>query len=253
MNDEACVNGCAPANKVSQQIGRGDVLDGVRRALPIVLGYVPVAFAFGVLALKNGIPAEAAVVMSLLVFAGSGQLIAVGLVGTEAPVVSVVVTTFVVNLRHLLMSAALAPRLKDWGLLRQALFAFQMTDETFAVHATTLRGRADDPSRKAVFACNVIAHSAWIGGTVLGVFCSTLVADVRPYGLDYALAAMFIALLLPQCRSRLHLMAAVTAAALSVGFALSGAGRWNVMLATVCAATLCCFLPAPRSGRKEEA
>lgn len=220
------------------------VAEGVRRAIPIVLGYVPVGFAFGVLALKSGIPAWGALAMSLFVFAGSGQLIAVGLIGGGAPLASVVLTTFVVNLRHLLMSAALAPRLRDWGLWRQALFSAEMTDETFAVHASTLRGEADDPSQAAVFACNVTAHAAWVGGSALGVFCSTLVADVRPLGLDYALAAMFIALLLPQCRSRAHLLAALLAGVCSVGFALSGAGRWNVMLATVCAATIVSLLPA---------
>jgi len=226
--------------------------EGVRRAFPIVLGYVPVGFAFGVLALKSGIPAWGALAMSLFVFAGSGQLIAVGLIGGGAPLASVVLTTFVVNLRHLLMSAALAPRLRDWGLLRQALFSAEMTDETFAVHVSTLRGEADDPSRAAVFACNVTAHAAWVGGSALGVFCSTLVADVRPLGLDYALAAMFIALLLPQCRSRAHLFAALVAGACSVGFALSGAGRWNVMLATVCAATLVSLLPVGKTSTTRE-
>lgn len=248
MNDDVRVcEGALPAGDARSASMATQVLEGVRRAVPIVLGYVPVGFAFGVLALKNGIPASAALAMSLFVFAGSGQLIAVGLIGGGAPVVSVVLTTFVVNLRHLLMSAALAPRLRDWGFARQALFAAEMTDETFAVHATTLRGESGDPSRAAVFACNVTAHAAWVGGSALGVFCSTLVADVRPLGLDYALAAMFIALLLPQCRSRAHLLAAVVAGACSVAFALSGAGRWNVMLATVCAATLVSLLPVTRS------
>lgn len=224
------------------------VWQGVQRAIPIMLGYATVSFVFGVLALKNRIPAEGAIIMSMIVFAGSGQLIAVGLIGAGAPVLSVVLTTFIVNLRHLLMSAALAPRLGSWGIWRQALFAFQMTDETFAVHATTLKGLPDDPPRSAVFACNMLAHSAWIGGTILGVFCSTLVTDVRPFGLDYALAGMFIALLIPLCRHPELLIAALLAGALSVGFALYGAGRWNVVFATICAATVCYFLPQRRSA-----
>ena len=87
-------------------------LNGVRQALPIVLGYIPVGFAYGVLAQKNGLGLFNAVAMSVIVFAGSAQLISAGLFGAAASPFTLIFTTFVVNLRHLLMSAALAPKLK---------------------------------------------------------------------------------------------------------------------------------------------
>ena len=83
-------------------------MDGVRRALPIVLGYVPVAFAFGVLAVKSNIPPALVVAMSVFHFAGSGQFVCAGLWGAGVGAMSVIVAVFVVNLRHLLMSAAMA-------------------------------------------------------------------------------------------------------------------------------------------------
>jgi len=83
-------------------------MDGVRRALPIVLGYVPVAFAFGVLAVKSNIPPALVVAMSVFHFAGSGQFVCAGLWGAGVGAMSVIVAVFVVNLRHLLMSAAMS-------------------------------------------------------------------------------------------------------------------------------------------------
>ncbi|WMW64466.1 AzlC family ABC transporter permease [Nitratidesulfovibrio liaohensis] len=233
----------APASRLAA------VLSGMRQALPIVLGYVPVAFAFGVLARKTGIPASGAVCMSLMVFAGSAQLISVSLLAGGASPATVVLTTFVVNLRHLLMSAALAPALRRWPRALQALFAFQLTDETFALHVSRLPSAPGDarpePPRAETLALNMTAQSAWVMGTIIGVFGSELVADVRPLGLDYALPAMFIALLLPYCRkARRFALAAVLAGGLSVLLALAGAGQWNVIIATVCAATLCTLLPA---------
>lgn len=233
------------------------VLSGMRQALPIVLGYVPVAFAFGVLARKTGMPASGAVCMSLMVFAGSAQLISVSLLAGGASPATVVLTTFVVNLRHLLMSAALAPALRSWPRALQALFAFQLTDETFALHVSRLPSAPGDarpePPRVETLALNMTAQSAWVIGTIIGVFGSELVADVRPLGLDYALPAMFIALLLPYCRkARRFALAAVLAGSLSVLLALAGAGQWNVIIATVCSATLCTLLPA-RAGAAQYA
>ena len=108
---------------------------GVSQALPIVFGYVPIGIAFGILAQKAGISTVNTLLMSLIVYAGSSQLIAVGLFGAGVPPVSIILTTFVVNLRHMLMSAAVAPYLKGWRKVELASFAYELTDETFAVHS----------------------------------------------------------------------------------------------------------------------
>ena len=100
-----------------------------------MLGYVPVGFAYGVLARKAGISGINTVLMSLLVYAGSAQLIAVGLFAASTSALSIIITTFVVNLRHLLMASAIAPYLKRWRKYELAAFAYELTDETFAVHS----------------------------------------------------------------------------------------------------------------------
>lgn len=207
-----------------------------RQALPIILGYVPVGFAYGVLAQKSGLSGINTMLMSILVFAGSAQLIAVGLFASQAAPLAIIATTFIVNLRHLLMSAALAPFLRAWGKTRLALFAYQMTDETFALHAG--RFAKNETGAAETFGINVIAQSAWVGGTALGLAASSLISDIKPIGLDYALPAMFIALLLGQLKSWQHAAVAVAAGVLSTAFMLGGLGQSHVLAATIVSATI---------------
>jgi 4-azaleucine resistance transporter AzlC len=225
---------CATLSSTSR--AESPLVSAFRQTLPIILGYVPVGFAYGVLAQKSGLSGMNTILMSLLVFAGSAQLIAVGLFAAKAAPLAIVATTFVVNLRHLLMSAALAPYLRGWSKSRLALFSYQMTDETFALHVGRFAKGESGPGE--TFGINVIAQSAWVGGTVLGLAASTLITDIRPIGLDYALPAMFIALLLGQLKSRQHLAVAVIAGVLSTVLMLAGLDQSHVLAATVIAATI---------------
>ena len=222
--------------------------EGAARALPIALGYVPVGFAYGVLAVKAGIPPALAVLLSITLYAGSGQFVFVNLWAAGVGAASIALTVMVVNLRHLLMSAALSPHLAPLSRLQKCLFAHEITDETFAMHIAAFnRGRPADPT--TLFSCNVLAHASWVFGGAAGAVFGSLLRDVRPYGLDYALISMFIALLVPMCIQRLHAVLALFAMALSVGLKLAGLGQWNVILATLITATLGVIL-AKRSGRQ---
>lgn len=212
------------------------LIRAVRQTLPVILGYLPIGFAYGVLAQKSGISGLNTVLMSLLVFAGSAQLIAVGLFTSGAGAATVILTTFMVNLRHLLMSASLSRFLGSWSRLQQALFSFQLTDETFALHSARFAGGRC--SRSETFAINVIAQSAWLAGTCMGLFAGGLVSDVRPIGLDFALPAMFIVLLVWQVKSLLGLLTALAAGGCSLLLFLLGLKETSVILATVFAATL---------------
>lgn len=214
---------------------------GFWRGFPIVLGYLPLGFAFGVLALQNGIPGFVAVLMSVVIFAGSGQFIAAGMWGAGASVVAIIFTNLVVNLRYLLMCAALAPWLGRFSAWQQALFSSEIVDETFAVHANAMRA-GEEPRLAILYSANMTAHGGWILGTLLGVVSGELLSDPRSLGLDYALPAMFLALLIPQCRERLHVMIAGLSGVVSVGLVLAGAGRWNVILATIIGASLGAWL-----------
>lgn len=221
---------------IRQREPGGPLAAALRQSMPIVLGYIPVGFAYGVLAQKAGLDVWNTLFMSVFVFAGSAQLIAVGLIGAGAAPLAIVLTTFIVNLRHLLMSAALAPNLKDWKPWQLAAMTAELTDETFALHAA--RFANGNFSKRETLAINVIAQASWILGTWLGLAASGLIADVRPLGLDYALPAMFLALLLSQIRSRVHILVAVIAGFTAVGLFALGCTQWHVILATVAAATI---------------
>jgi 4-azaleucine resistance transporter AzlC len=200
-----------------------------------VLGYLPIGFAYGILAQKAGLSTFSTLLMSLLVYAGSSQLIAVGLFSTGASAWSIIVTTFVVNLRHMLMSAAVSPYLKRWRQPELAAFAYQLTDETFAVHSA--RFVSDTIDKVETFAINVTAQVAWILGGWLGSVAGQLITDVKSLALDYALPAMFVALLVLQIKDRLQIGVALLAGVMAVGLSLAGVDQWYVIAATLTGAT----------------
>lgn len=223
---------------------------GAKIALPVVLGYVPVGFAFGVLAAGAGISSLETGLMSLFVYAGSAQLIAVDMVQAGITTLSIILTTFIVNLRHLLMSAAVSPHLAGFPTPWLAAFSFEMTDETFAVHMGRFSSGVIDKGE--ILGLNVASHAAWLFSGLLGALLGDAITDVKPYGLDYALSGMFIALILPHCRIPRRLAAALVSAALAVVFTLNGAADWSAIMATALAATLVVALPARPGGRQKD-
>jgi 4-azaleucine resistance transporter AzlC len=209
---------------------------GSIQAFPIVLGYIPVGFAYGVLAQKAGISALNTLLMSIVVFAGSSQLIAIGLISSGLAPLSIILTTFVVNLRHMLMSAALSPFLQKWEKIELSLFAFQLTDETFALHST--RVLQAEPQKGETLAVNVTAQAAWILGSWFGIVAGRMITEIEPFALDYALPAMFIALLVMQIKNHTQVVVAVLAGTLSIVFYRMGFNQWHVIIATIIGATL---------------
>ena len=227
--------------------GRATAMDFAKSlslGLPVVLGYLPLAFAFGILGSQAGLSVLSATLMSLLVYAGSGQYIAVGLIMGGASPMNIVFTTFIVNLRHLLMSASLSPFLGKWSKQDQVAFTLQMTDETYALNMG--RFTSVGVNRRDAFAINLVSHAAWISGSAAGAaFSGAIGSKVQQFGLDYALCAMFIALILPHLRIPRRLCAVLAGFGMALFFGLAGAGQWTVMLATLGAATVAAMLPLP--------
>lgn len=208
---------------------------GMIAAWPIGLGYIPIGLAFGVLAQKAGLDIYQIALMSLCVFAGSSQFIAVSMLTNGASIVSIVGTTFIVNLRHLLMGSSLATLLhreKRWKL---SLFAYGVTDESFAVNYTGLVSGKSSFNQALVV--NHTANVIWIVSTVLGGAFGHLI-PAHAFGIDYALIAMFICLLIYQLKSRVDVVTAVMAGALAVCLSLLMPGNMYIVLASVLAAGL---------------
>ncbi|MGE5592315.1 MAG: AzlC family ABC transporter permease [Betaproteobacteria bacterium] len=210
---------------------------GARLAVPVVMGYAPIGLAYGVIARQSGLsPAEAAL-MSALVYAGSAQFIACGLISSGAVAAGVVGTTLLVNLRHVLYSMSLLPRLRHLSQRLLALVAFGITDETYGVAVGAFP--PDEPADwREIAGLNFVSYVAWVatslGGAVLGV----TLGDGARLGMDFALPAMFIGLLVMQLGSRMALLVAAVAGAVAIAVATSPLGRWATVIATVVAASV---------------
>jgi 4-azaleucine resistance transporter AzlC len=179
------------------------LFQGASAAWPICLGYIPIGLALGVLAQQTGLPWWSVALMSILVFAGSAQFICVAMLGAGASIPAIIFTTLVVNLRHLLMSSALAVYLPQINSRFLALFAYGITDESFAVNMTRFRDSSWD--RWRALTLNHITNLVWILATVTGSLVGQLVPQ-GALGIDYALTGMFICLLVFQLNGRIYII-----------------------------------------------
>ena len=224
--------------------------DGFAAAWPICLGYFPIGMALGVLARQAGLTPLDIGLMSLLVFAGSAQFIAVAMLASGSSPGAIIATTFVVNFRHVLMSSALAVHLHGVSKRFLALFAYGVTDESFAVNMTRFReGNWDRWRALVVHHC---ANGVWFLATVTGALVGSLI-PAGAFGIDFALPAMFLALLVLQFQSRIHVVTALVATAVSVVCTLYVPGDSNAVIAAVTAASIGYLLQRRKSPKREKA
>lgn len=220
---------------------QGRFLDGVRDCLPVVLGYLAIGLAFGVVARTAGLSTLEATLMSVVLYAGSAQFITVGLIAAGAPALATIVTVGLVNIRHMFYSAALAPHLQRAPVWKNVLVGVELTDETFALVANRL-GAGSVVEHSWMFGVNVTAQLTWVTATFLGAMLGQRIPDVSVLGLDFALTAMFAALLVLQVahrpRLRIAIGVAVVAALVAVAGGLLLSTSWAIVAAAVAASTL---------------
>jgi len=215
---------------------RLEFLAGVKAELPILLGVSPFGMIYGVLALSAGLPASLAFAMSSVVFAGSAQFVGAQLIGTGAPGIVILVTTFVVNLRHVLYSASVAPYLKHLNARWKCILAYLLTDEVYAVAITRFTQPGGSPStspslRWYFLGAGLAQWSAWQASTAVGI---VLGAQIPPgWALDFAIALTFIALVIPTLTDR-----PTVAAALSAGIVAVLTAGWPYKLGLVLGAVV---------------
>lgn len=189
-----------------------DITRGIRNAIPVAVGYVPAALAYGILAKNANIPFAVALGLSLVVYAGASQFAAVSLIAAGQSVLSTILLTFVLNLRHFLMTTTISTRLSERSRLKRALVAFGVTDETFSVASFS----GDKLTTRYLLALNATAYSAWASSTAGGYLAGEILPESLQASMGIALYAMFIGLLVPSVRgSRKALTIVVAAMALN--------------------------------------
>lgn len=175
---------------VSNQSG---VKEGFLAGFPVFIGYFPVAVAFGILAKTTGLSSGDSLGFSVLVFAGASQFMALNLIKAGVAFGGIVLATFLLNLRHLLMSASLATKIKEQSKQWLPVVAFGVTDETFAVAATYSR-----PLRISfLLALEGTAYLGWVTGTLFGYLAGSILPASLCEGMGIGLYALFVAILIP--------------------------------------------------------
>jgi 4-azaleucine resistance transporter AzlC len=169
-----------------------------KASVPVLLGYVTIGIAFGLLFVKSGQPWWLAAVMSLFVYAGAAQFMAVGLLAAGTGIAEIAVLTFVINARHMVYGLSLLDRFAPCRRFK-AYLVFALTDETYGILTTVKPPELVDPELFYA-AVSGLDQSYWVIGSTVGALVGSLIPfDAK--GIDFALTALFIVLLLEQMRS----------------------------------------------------
>lgn len=175
---------------------------GLAKAIPLYIGYFPTAIAFGLLSRNTGISFRDTSLFSIIVFAGASQFMALEMISQGLSTISIIIATFLLNLRHLVMSASLSQDLKDIDRRLLPIIGFGITDESFSV----LSFNKDQIDLPFVLAVNS-AYISWIAGTIVGF----LVGEILPISLQASLGiglyAMFAGLIFPEIKKSRKILA----------------------------------------------
>ncbi len=183
---------------------------GVQAEIPLLIGVFPFGLIYGALALGVGLSTAAAQMMSSIVFAGSAQFIAAQLVHEAAPGLVIVLTIAVVNLRHMLYSASIAPYLASLSPRWKVLLSYLLTDEAYAPTILHYEKEGLTPSAHwFLLGAGLALWSTWQLSTALGIFLRKAIPD--SWSLDFALPLTFIAMVVPVLKNRAAIAAALSA------------------------------------------
>jgi len=241
-----------------KEIVKNEFFSGIKGVFPILIGVLPFGMIFGVLALGAGIPKGAAQAMSAVVFAGSSQIVMTQLIGGGAPGLVIVLTVAIVNLRHALYSASLAPYVRGLKPAWKWLLAYLLTDEAYVVSIlhyeepysasppsgnterdlTAVEGSlpaSHDFRHWYFFGAALALWTTWQLSTAVGIFLGAIIPS--SWSLDFTLALTFIALVVPALKNRADL-----AAALSAGLIAVAAYAWPYKLGLMTAAFVGIFV-----------
>ncbi|MBO4382118.1 MAG: AzlC family ABC transporter permease [Bacteroidales bacterium] len=230
---------------------------GLKKGFPICLGYIPVSFTFGLIAVKMGFNPLEATIISMTNMASAGQFAGIRLIEGGAPYIELVITTFVINLRYMLMSLSLSQKVaSDMPFYKRAVMAFCITDEVFALAAM----EKDDVSFPFFGGLMTTPIAGWTLGTLLGAVASSLLSPMLQGCFGIALYCMFIAIIIPPARKgRKVAIAVIVSALLSCLFkyvpglnvlSKSGGGGWAIIVAAILGAAICASIKEIKRFRR---
>lgn len=213
------------------------VRKGIAAGFPIMLGYLPVALTYGVLASRSGMSNLELTLMSVLVFAGAAQFLAVGMVATGIGIIEIIIATFVLNFRHFVMSLSFVNRLKGIAIRAKIPLTLGLTDETFTVSALYKEEAKEKHGHLFYVSLILTAYLSWVGGSYLGGVLGNIIPARLSDSMGVALYAMFIGLLVPSIKKE-YKIATIALLAMLINFLCQLWGMnqgWAIVIGTVLA------------------
>jgi 4-azaleucine resistance transporter AzlC len=223
----------ATASDFSSRSPRQEAIAGARDIIPLIVGAIPFGIIFGTLAQGSGLSFGATLGMSAFVFAGSSQFIALGLLAAGSTLPLIVLTTVVVNLRHMLYAASLLPYVQGASHRWKAVIGFFLTDEAFAVAIRRYMQPDPSPHKHWYYLGAAVAmYTNWILCTWLGLTAGQLIPNAAAWGLDFAMVATFIGMIAPYATTR-PMVGAIAVAGIVAVLAIGLPHKLGLMVAAI--------------------
>lgn len=218
-----------------------DYKKGLLHGMPIGLGYIPVSFTFGMIAVNAGFPIWLALFISMTNLTSAGQFAGLKLLINQCKAVEIIATTFVINLRYMLMSLSLSQKTSgNVNRIKRGIFAFGITDETFAVASL----EEEELTFNYMLGLITLPYLGWALGTLLGASINTLLSESLQKSMGIALYAMFVALIVPPAKKSKNILFTISIAIIIsavikwVGVFRIISEGWSIIIATIVASTI---------------
>ncbi len=207
---------------------------GIAKSLPLALGVVPSGLVYGMLSVHAGLTVTETTLMSLIVFAGASQLQAVAMLQGGAGIPFIVASTFLINLRHLMMGLSISPYFTEATPWWRRVLAFGMSDESYLVSIGHYRDQqVTQGNPYFMLGSGATIYTVWALVSLIGALAGNAIHDPLRWGLDFAMPATFLTLLIPQLVSwRVGTVVTVTALVATVSYVLIP-GKWYLIIAVI--------------------
>ncbi|WP_349290732.1 MULTISPECIES: AzlC family ABC transporter permease [unclassified Fusobacterium] len=209
-------------------------ISGVRASIPACLGVIPVGISIGMLGVRAGLTEIEIILMSVMVMAGSSQLMAISMITQGAALSTIIIGTFFINLRHIVMSSSAMHRIKGTTLFKRLLGAFALCDESFAVFSLS-----DNSDYSFLLGSNTALYVSFVGSTVIGSFITSFLPQIVVDSFGIAFYAAFLGLLVPGIKHNVKLiMLVIITGLLNCIYQCFLPASWSVILSMISGALI---------------
>lgn len=218
-----------------------------------MIGVVPFGLAYGIVASQTGLSIAETTLMSLVVFAGAAQFMAVSMLQSGVSAPFIVLSTLMINLRHLLMGLSLSPYLMKQKSIWHYLLAFGMVDESYATTVSHYQSSESDQGNPYFMLGSAAGlYAFWAASSVAGGLLGRSIKDPLSWGLDFAMPATFLSLLIPQIKSKRIFVVTAVAAVVAVAAFVLVPGKWYIIIAALTATALGAAMETREEGRRSD-